>query len=459
MALYTRIYSYSFTLKLSRDYNFLQDILLITSFHPYETISGKSSPDLLDRVTVCSSDWKLDTKKMLCKILTFIGDRLDIESPYSLTRKQDNNGGEKSPENNKTSIQAYLSIIIQAFDRIMNVYEIKTNSEFLTQILRIFCCYEYIEHQTLQNKLFEIFLLKFFYLFENIINHPNYAIDHRLNEKVLLKSNKMFMDYLKVIKGNPEPQKIRKQELAHSLKIFEECLKITVVKLSDEKTHWKQKIIYGLIGISLATILDPLCDDFKQLVKSFMTCLNSDHQFLRQMARPGLLKLYRLMKRVYIEKKEIKKINKEDFKKERKTMEEFLNTRFLRKQDLEEYYINDNFLGCFDYYSQIEGRNKWKDIKAVHFMELFQDKQFCIKIIENSVLDIGILQDNSSQNMRSGFGFISSRFMNDIQNFMNSFFNKNKKKANNLKQFEIPYEIYVRFFQKLFQFYGKYNII
>ena len=411
----------------------------------------------MDRVTVCSSDWKLDTKKMLSKILNFIGDRLDIDSIHSLTKKQETN---EHNQDNKTSVQAYLSIIIQAFDRIMNVYEIKTNSEFLKQILRIFCCYEYIEHQTLQNKLFEIFLLKFFYLFENIINHSAYGCNHKLEAKILLKSNKIYQDYLKILSENTSPQTVRKAEISQSLEIFEECIKTAIFKLSDEKTHWKQKIIYGLIGISLSTVLDPLCEDFKLLLKSFMICLNSDHQFLRQMARPGLLKLYRLMKRSYIEKKIPRKVVKEDFLCEKKTMEEFLNIRFLRKKDLEECYINDNFLGSFDFYSQVESRNKWKEIKEVHFEELFKEKEFCMKIIENLVLDIGILQDNSGQNMRAGsFLLISSRFMSEIQNFMNSFFNKNKKKANNLKQFEIPYEVYVRFLQKLFQFYGKFQFL
>jgi len=431
----------------------LQDILLITSFHPYERISGKSSPDLLDRVTVCSSEWKLHTKKMLTKILNFIGDRLDLDSPNSLTKKQETI---EHNQDNKASVQAYLSIIIQAFDRIMNVYEIKTNSEFLNQILRIFCCYEYIEHQTLQNKLFEIFLLKFFYLFENIINHSAYGLNHKLKTNILLKSNNLYQDYLKIISENQNPQNVRKQELSQSLTIFNECIKMAIFKLSDEKTHWKQKIIYGLIGISVSTVLDPSCEDFKLLLKSFMICLNSDHQFLRQMARPGLLKLYRLMKRLYVEKKEPRKISKEDFLNEKKTLDEFLNIRFLRKKDFDECFINDNFLGSFDSYSQIETRNKWKEIKEVHFDELFKEKEFCMKIIENLVLDIGILQDNSGQNMRAGsFLMLSSRFMSEIQNFMNSFFNKNKKKANNLKQFEIPYEIYVRFLQKLFQFYGK----
>ena len=392
---------------------------------------------------------------MLFKILNFIGDRLDIDSPSSLTKKMDSTN-EHNNQDHKTSVQAYLSIIIQAFDRIMNVYEIKMNSEFLHQILKIFCCYEYIEHQTLQNKLFEIFLLKFFYLFENIIKHPVYNLDHKLQQKILLKSNKAFKDYQTILSENPEPQKIRKEELIHSAQIFNDIIKTAIIKLSDEKTHWKQKIIYGLMGISLSTVLDPTCDDFKELLRSFMSCLNSDHQFLRQMARPGLLKLYRLMKRLFVQKKEIKKISKEEFKNEKKTIDEFLNMRFLRKKDLEENFINDNFLGSFDYYSQIECRNKWKEVKEPHFFELFRQKEFCEKIIENLVLDIGILQDNSGQNVRTGgvFAAISSRFMSDIQNFMNSFFNKNKKKANNLKQFEIPYEIYVRFLQKIFQFYG-----
>lgn len=447
VALYTRIYSYSFILKLSPKYAFLQDLLLITSFHPYERISGKSSPDLLDRVTVCSADYKNDTKKMLGKILGFIGDRLDKESPFSLT---------KIKEEDKTSVQAYLSIIIQAFDRIMNVYEIKTNSEFLKHILRIFCCYEYIEHQNLQNKLFEIFLLKFFYLFENIITNQVYETDHTLTTPILLKSNKLYQDYLEVLKKNEEPQKLRKEELKYSLEVFQDCLKMAITKLTDEKTHWKQKIIYGLIGVSLSTILDPFCEDFKLLMNSFICCLNSDHQFLRQMARPALLKLYRLLKRLFIEKKIKRNIDENSFKNQKKNIDEFLTTRFLRKIDLEECFcIKDNFLGSFEYYSQIDVRNNWKEIKEPHFSSLFLDKDFCVKIIENLVLDIGILQDNSGQNMRStSFTVISSRFMSDIQTFMNSFFNKNKKKANNLKQFEIPYEMYVRFIQKLFQFYG-----
>lgn len=390
---------------------------------------------------------------MLYKILGFIGDKLDIDSPYSITKKSEING--YNDQDHKTSVQAYLTIIIQAFDRIMNVYEIQLDSEFFNHILRIFCCYEYIEHQTLQNKLFEIFLLKFFYVFENIVTHPVYNIDHKLKEKVLLKSSKSFKDYVKVISENPEPQKIRRAELAASAQTYTEIIKTAINKLSDEKTHWKQKIIYGLIGIALSTVLDPSCDDFKELLKSFMGCLNSDHQFLRQMARPGLLKLYRLMKRLYVEKKEIRKVTQEDFKAEKKTMDEFLNMRFLRKKDLEECSINDNFLGSFDYYSQIECRNRWKEVKEPHFYELFKQKDFCSKIIENLVLDIGILQDNSGQNRAGGsFGAISSRFMSEIQTFMNSFFNKNKKKANNLKQFEIPYEVYVRFLQKIFQFYG-----
>lgn len=385
---------------------------------------------------------------MLGKILNFIGDRLDIDSPWSLTKKYEK-------EQEKTSVHAYLSIIIQAFDRIMNIYEIKTNSEFLKPILRIFCCYQYIEHQALQNKLFEIFLLKFFYLFENIITHPVYNVNHKLKQPILLKTNKTYKDYLQIIQKTECPQQLRKEELQQSLLVFQECLQVAIAKLSDDKTHWKQKIIYGLVSVSLSTILDPFCNDFRQLMLSFMACLNSDHQFLRQMARPGLLKLYRLMKKLCICEKKVKKLDKNDFRNQKKTIEELLSTRFLRKQDLEECFIKDNFLGSFEYYSEIDVRNQWKEVKEPHFCNNFQEKAFCVKIIEDLAVDIGILQDNSGQNLRSGgLGVLTSRFISEIQSFMNSFFNKNKKKASNLKQIEIPYEIYVRFLQKLFQFYG-----
>lgn len=445
--LYTRIYSYSFTLELSDEYQDLQKIILISCFHPFETISNSNTFETLERLMTVLPDWKANSEKMIIKILDFIGDRIDPLSPKCIYNRTDVS---------KNSVQAYLSVLIHNFDRVMSLYEIRTKGKYLTKILRILNSYENIESQKLQNKLFEIFIVKFFYFYEMFNIHPSYRKSSCIESNILLTKNEKVEEWevLRQVQGTKQKEEEIQTNIAH----FMEIINIANQKLEQEKNHWKSKIIYGLISVIFAPVVDPSQEELKKNIENMMIMVNSDHQFLRQMARPCLLKLLRLLKKTMIEPKEVIKIDLQSFKTERKTTEEFLRTRFLRKTDIQHHFINDMLLGSFDLYTTVEKRNVWKKIEEMPSFgvgDFLNDSDFCIKFIDFCVLDIGLIQDNSNQNIpRSGVSVLSSRFINEIQTMANSLFNKNRKKTSNLKQYEIPYEFYVRILQKFFQLSG-----
>ena len=445
--LYTRIYSYSFTLELSDEYQDLQKIILINCFHPFETISNSNTFETLERLMTMLPNWKVNSEKMIIKILDFIGDRIDPLSPKCIYNR---------PDVSKNSVQAYLSVLINNFDRVMSLYEIRTKGKYLTKILRILNSYENIQNQKLQNKLFEIFIVKFFYFYEMFNVHPSYQKSSCVENNILLTKSEKLAEWEALRKA--EGTKVKEEEIRTNIAHFIEIINIANHKLEQEKNHWKSKIIYGLISVIFVPAVDPNQEELKKCIENMMVMVNSDHQFLRQMARPCLLKLLRLLKKTMIEPKEDIKIDLKSFQTEKKTTEEFLRTRFLRKTDFQNHFINDMLLGSFDLYTTVEKRNTWKKIEersSFAVVNFVNNSDFCLKFIDFCVLDIGLIQDNSNQNIpRSGVSVLSSRFINEIQTMANSLFNKNRKKTSNLKQYEIPYEFYVRILQKFFQLSG-----
>lgn len=446
--LYTRIYSYSFTLELSDEYKDLQKIILISCFHPFETISNSNTFETLERLMTIFPNWKANSEKLIIKILDFIGDRIDPLSPKCIYNRNDVS---------KNSVQAYLAVLINNFDRVMSLYEIRTKGKYLSKIVRILNSYENIQNQKLQNKLFEIFIVKFFYFYEMFNVHPCYQrkLSH-VKSDILLTKNEKLEEWEGLRKAQGTQQK--EEEIQTNIAYFIEIINIANQKLEQEKNHWKSKIIYGLISVIFAPVVDPSHEELKKNMENMMIMVNSDHQFLRQMARPCLLKLLRLLKKTMIEPKEEIKVDLQSFEAEKKTTEEFLRTRFLRKADFQNNFINDMLLGSFDLYTSVEKRNIWKKFEERSFfpvVNFLNNADFCIKFIDFCVLDIGLIQDNSNQNIpRSSVSVLSSRFINEIQKMANSLFNKNRKKTSNLKQYEIPYEFYVRILQKFFQISG-----
>ena len=164
---------------------------------------------LIDKFLLPSKNWKEQIFEILNVAIDFVHLKItpmregSIQQQINIINNKQNS--ESMTENTTatvSSLQTYLETVVRALEGFVHLidtsgcmFSSESSPEILTKIIEVFSSYESITTQKIQNKLYEIFFMRFFSNFDCNFKHHFYP-SIKLSEKLIISGSE---DYNKMV--------------------------------------------------------------------------------------------------------------------------------------------------------------------------------------------------------------------------------------------------------------------
>ncbi|KRX06807.1 Armadillo-type fold [Pseudocohnilembus persalinus] len=307
--------------------------------------------------------------------------------------------------------------------------------------------------------------------------------------------------YFKENKCKNMKRSVTQEEAVQMRDVYQKLLGKIAEKIVDPKIHWKPRVIYSLFSCYFINMFQNLSEipEICQILESFMQLsLSKEFIALSQTGRAGIYHLLNRNKRLrnkksyginqkFFEENNQNNINnlnmnnnnkmeeQEEQVDQSRSLEEFFKWHFVKKEDFKKV-IKSKYLGYLNDYKPIqenvsyllseqnqqqEGKMEVENQFAQIFSKYLSNPDFCKKLIDNIMLDREVQQveqeiDLNIEEQQTSMDITTTEgnFFQTLQISFQFTFDRDRKKQHALfvTQHTVQfYDIYLKFFKKIFQ--------